>query len=152
MNSDVLVIFENEQVFPEALLYAREFALRINGPVTFLMLVYMSFAGSNLVGAKRHDLKKIGNRVNLLLEESSAPFIKGGLRINSALRIGDPAQELLKFLADRPPFKVIIWGSSQDLPFSCRSPGKHWLGRVIKSLECPLLTVKKRSSKNSRQS
>ncbi len=148
MNSDLLVIFENEQVFPEALHYAREFALRINARVTLLMLVYMSFSGSNLLGVKRHDLKKIGTRVNRLLEECSAPFLVNGLKINSVMRIGDPAQELLKFLADRSPFQVIIWGSSQDLPFACKFSGKHWLGRVTKNLECPLLTVKKRITKN----
>ena len=147
MNSDVLVIFENEQVFPDALHYARAFALRINARVTFLMLVYMSFSDSNLLRVKRHDLKKTGIRVNRLLEEHSLPFIASGLKIKSAVRIGDPAHELLKFLADRPPFKVIIWGSSQELPFSLKSSGKHWLGRITKSLECPLVTVKKRISK-----
>jgi len=147
MKSDLLVIFEKEQVFPDALHYAREFALRINAGVTFLMLVHMSFSGSNLLGVKRHDLKKTGLRVNRLLEEYSAPFIASGLKITSAVRIGDPAHELLKFLADRPPFKLIIWGSSQDLPFAFRSSGKHWLGRITKSLECPLVTVKKRIPK-----
>jgi len=149
MNSDLLVIFENEQVFPEALHYARKFALRINAQVTFLMLVYVSFSGSNLLGVRRHDIKRIGTRVNRLLKDCSAPFLANGLKINSAMRIGDPAQELLKFLADRPPFKVIIWGSNQDLPFACRSSGRrHWLGQVTKNLECPLLTVKKRVTKN----
>ena len=147
MNSDLLVIFENEQVVPDALHYARAFALRINARVTFLMLVYMSFSGSNLLAVKRLDLKKTGTRVNRLLSECSAPFLANGLNVNSALRIGDPAQELLKFLADRPPFQAIIWGSSQDLPFAYRSSERHWLGRVTKSLECPLLTVKKRMTK-----
>ncbi len=147
MNSDLLVVFENEQVFPDALHYAKAFALRINAGVTFLMLVYMSFSGPNLLRVKRHDLKKTGIRVNRLLEECSVPFIASGLKINSAVRIGDPAHELLKFLADRPPFKVIIWGSSQNLPFALKSSGKHWLGRVTTSLECPLLAVRKRIPK-----
>jgi len=148
MISDLLVIFENEQVFPDALNYAREFALRINARTTLLMLVYVSFSGSTLLGVPRNDIQNIGTRVNRLLEECSAPFLANALKINSAMRMGDPAQELLKFLAHRPPFQVIIWGSGQELPFACRASGKkHWLGRVTGSLECPLLTVKKRITK-----
>ena len=145
MNSDVLVLFENEQVFPDALTYAREFAVRINARVTLLMLVSMSFSGANLLGARRNALRKIGPRAHRLLDQFSEPFSRNGLEVSSSLKIGDPAQELLKFLADRPPFQAIIWGSGQDLHFTGRGTGgHHWLRRVMTSLECPLLTVKKR--------
>ncbi len=148
MNSDVLVLFENEQVFPDALTYAREFAVRINARVTLLMLVSMSFSGANLLGARRNALRKIGSNAHRLLNDFSGPFLENGLKVTSALKIGDPAQELLKFLADRPPFQAIIWGSGQDLPFTGRGTGGHWLRRATMSLECPLLTVKKRITGN----
>lgn len=148
MSPDLLVLFEDEQVFPEALRYAREFAMRIDARVTFLMLVSMTFAGSGLLGAKRNALKKVEARAGRLLAEFSQPFIQGRIETGSALKIGDPAQELLKFLADRPPFQAIIWGSGEDLPFLGKGGKGHWLRRVTSSLECPLLTITRRQDKN----
>ncbi len=144
MNSDLLVIFENEQVFPDALTYAREFAMRIDARVAFLMLVSMSFVGSDLLGVKRNALRKIEASSGRLLAELSETFIRSGLETSSALKIGDPAQELLKFLADRPPFQAIVWGSDQNLPFTGKGARAHWLQRVTVSLECPLLTITRR--------
>ncbi|SLM32542.1 conserved hypothetical protein [Desulfamplus magnetovallimortis] len=145
MNSDLLVIFENEQVFPDALTYARELALRIDARVTLLMLVSMSFAGSGILGAKRSALKKIESRAGALLAKFSEPFIRERIEIASALKIGEPAQELIKYLADRPPFKAILWGSGQELPFVAKGGSGHWLRKVTASLECPLLTITRRT-------
>ncbi len=145
MNLDLLVIFENEQVFPEAVTYAREFAIRIDARVTFLMLVSMSFAASDLLVAKRNALRKIEASSGRLLADFSEIFIRRGLETSSVLKIGDPAQELLKFLADRPPFKAIIWGSAPDLPAGGIGSKGHWLRRVTVNLECPLLTITRRT-------
>lgn len=148
MNPDLLVIFENEQVFPDALRYAREFAVRIDARVTFLMLVSMTFAGSSLLGVKRNALRKIEASAGRLLAEFSETFIRSGLETSSALKIGDPAQELLKFLADRTPFQAIVWGSGEDLPLAGKGARGHWLQKVTGSLECPLLTITRRTAGN----
>ena len=145
MNHEILIIFENEQVFPGALTYAREYAMRTESRVTFLMLVAMSFSARDFLGAKRNALQKIEAKAGKLLAELTETFIQKGLETISALRIGDPSQELLKFLADRPSFQAIIWGSGEDLPFAGKITGKHWLCNLAVSLECPLLTVTRRS-------
>ncbi len=146
MSRNILVVFENEEVFPEALVYAREFALRIDARATLLMLVPMVFAGRTVLGPRRNDLKKIENRNGKILSECSQSLIASGIEVSSALKIGDPAEELIKFLADRPPFQAIIWGSGQDLPSRGIAAGRHWIGRVAGSLECPLLTVSRKGS------
>jgi len=145
MNSDLLVIFENEEVFPDALTYAREFAIRSDARVTFLMLVAMSFAASDHLGAKRNALRKVEASSGKLLAEFCEIFIRRGLETSSVLKIGDSAHELLKFLADRPPFKAIIWGSSADIPKGIGARG-HWLRRVAVNLECPLLTITRKKT------
>ena len=140
MFRDILIIFENQKTCQEALDYGREFALRMDARVTFLVLVPMTFRGRSLLGSKRNALSRIEDHAAKLLSRSSETFIQQGIEISSACKVGEPAQELLKFLAERPPFQAIIWGSSPDLP------GKgHWLGRVTGNMECPLLTVSRKA-------
>lgn len=136
----ILLVFENETICAEALTYAREFARRMDCQVTFLMLVPMGFLGRTLLGSKRTALHKIESRVAKQLSACSESFIQHGIEVTSALRVGEPPQEMLKFLADRPPFHAVVWGSSQDLP------GKgHWINRISGTLECPLLTVSRKA-------
>jgi len=144
MFRNILLVFENEEIFPEALIYAREFAMRIDAKVSLLMIVPMSFVGRTLIGPKRNTIKNIEIRGGKLLSDCLQTFIQEGIEVNSAIKIGDPAQELKKFLADRPPFQSIVWGSGRDLPDKGKGPQRHWMSRVVGSLECPLLTVSKR--------
>ena len=144
MARNILLVFENEQILPEALIYAREFALRIDAKVTLLMIEPMSFAGRTVIGPKRNTIRNVEIRVGKLLSDCLQTFIQKGIEVNSALKIGDPAQELMKFLADRPPFQSIVWGSGRELPDRGRGANRHWMAKVVGSLECPLLTVSKR--------
>jgi len=144
MKHELLIIFENEQVFSGALTYAREYAARTDARVTFLVLVAMSFSSFDFLGVKRKKLQEIETKTEKLLVQLTDVFIQKGIETSTALRIGDPSQELLKFLADRPSFQAIIWGSGQDLPFGGRVKKKHWLYHISGHLECPLLTVTRR--------
>ena len=144
MFRNILLVFENEEIFPAALIYTRELALRIDAKVTLLMIVPMSFAGNTGIGPKRNTIRNIETRAGRLLSDCLQAFIQEGIEVNSALKIGEPAQELMKFLADRPPFQAIVWGSGGDLPDRGKGPQRHWMARVVGSLECPLLTVSKR--------
>jgi len=150
VNRELLILFENEQVFSGALTYAREYAARTDARVTFLMLVTMSFSSFDFLGTKRKVLQEIETRTGKLLAQLTEIFIQKGLETSAVLRIGDPPQELLKFLADRPSFQAIIWGSGQDLLFTGRAKGKHWLSHIAGNLECPLLTVTRRLNKDDK--
>jgi hypothetical protein len=147
MSRNILLVFENEEIFPEALTYVREFAMRIDARVTLLMIVPMSFVGNTVISPKRNNIRNIEIRVGRLLSDCLQTFILDGIEVSSALKIGDPAQELMKFLADRPPFQSIVWGSGNDLPDKGRGAQRHWMSKVVGSLECPLLTVSKREDR-----
>jgi hypothetical protein len=144
MRNEVLMVFENEQVYSGALIYAREYALRMDAKVAFLMLVAMSFSTPGAIRDKRNTLHQIETRVGKLLAELTETFIQKGIEVSSALKIGEPSQELLKFLADRSSFQAIVWGSGQDFVSMGKVKGKHWLQRLDGNLECPLLTVSRR--------
>ena len=137
-----LVVFENERVSEKALVYARELALRMDSEVTLLMLVEMPFQDRLNLAPKRTAIREIEKRMGKVLSECSAEFLKKSIVVAAALRMGVPAQELLKFLAERPPFQVVIWGSSEDLPEGGRLRRSHWIGKIAETLECPLLAVR----------
>lgn len=137
----VLVVLENEEVCRQAVDYARELAARMGAEVTLLMLVEMPLLDHGALGHKRNALSELDERVGRLLAELGAEFLREGVTAGAALRVGDPAQELVKFLAERPPFQVAIWGSSQELPAPAR---RHWLAKAADTLECPLWTVSSR--------
>lgn len=133
-----LVILENEQIHAPAVDYARHLARRMDAEVSILMLVGMTFHDSAGVGGKRCAVSDLEQRAGGLLAELSAKFIQDGVTTGVALRLGDQAQELVKFLAERPPFKAVIWGSGHELPGPAH---RHWLAKAMGSLECPLWTV-----------
>jgi len=137
----ILVIFENEKICPQAISYCRELALRMDSEVALLMLVEMAFLDRSFLGSKRMAMTLLEKRSGEMLGGISSDFLKEGISVRVALRVGDAAQELLKFLAERPPFQAVIWGSSEDLPYGGQLRRTHWLGKVADTLECPLLAV-----------
>jgi hypothetical protein len=144
MFRNILLVFENEEIFPEALIYARELALRNDAKITLLMLVPMSFNGHMVIGPQRNTIRNIEMRAGKLLSDCLQTFIQEGIEVNSALKLGDQAQEFMKFLSDRPPFQSVVWGSGKDLPNLIRGARRHWISKVAGRLECQLLVVSKR--------
>jgi hypothetical protein len=139
-----LVVFENQNVLSQAVDYVRELAKRMDCEVTLLMLVEMAFLDDPLLGKKRHEVIDLEERARRVLREQVTGLIGDGVTVAAALRVGDPAQELVKFLAEHPPFQVMVWGSGQELPEAGKGGRSHWLSKVAGALECPLLTVQTR--------
>ncbi len=146
MFQKILVVFENEKVCDDSLTYARELALRMDSDVTLLMLVEMAFLDRAYLGSKRSAISHIEERMGKTLGDLTSRFFKEGIAISAALRVGHPAEELIKFLAGKPPFQALIWGSSESLPEGGRFPKGHWIRKVASTLECPLLTVSSRGT------
>jgi nucleotide-binding universal stress UspA family protein len=136
-----LVVFENEKICQKALTYARGLALRMDSEVTLLMLVEMAFVGRSFLDAKRVAINALEERIHKVLSTYSAEFLREGISVGVALRVGNPAQELVKFLAERPPFQAVIWGSGEELPEGTQPRKPHWINKIVSSLECPLLAV-----------
>ena len=137
----ILVIFENEKICRQAVSYSRELALRMDSEVALLMLVEMAFLDRVYLGSKRSAIRRLEARMGKMIGNLTSEFLKEGISVRVALRVGDAAQELLKFLAERPPFQAVIWGSHEDLPDGGQLRRTHWLGKVADTLECPLLAV-----------
>ncbi len=140
MFRDILLIFDGQKICQEALTYAKELSSRMDARVSFLMLIRMSFLGRVFMDAKRRALSRIEDNAPRLLSDAAEAFVQQGIEVRSAFRIGEPGQELLKFLAVHAPFQAVIWGSTPELP------GRgHWIVRTTASMECPLLCVNKKA-------
>ena len=142
MFNRILVVLENEKINAKAIYFARELAQRMDAEVSFLMLVEMDFLGRTWLGSSRNAIAGLEDRVGQQMTEISSDFLRGGIATSAALRVGDPKPELFKFLAERPPFQGLIWGSQEELPGGLSKP--HWLTEAASSLECPLWTVSDR--------
>ena len=138
----VLVVMENEQVDSRAVFYARELAQRMDSEVSLLMLVEMAALDRTWLGSSRCAISELDDRVGRRMAELSRDFLQSGIATSVALRVGDPRHELFKFLAERPPFQVLIWGSGEELPGG--SQKGHWMAKAAAALECPLWTVSSR--------
>jgi len=136
-----LLVFENEKVSDKALIYTRELALRMDSEVTLLMLVEMPFQDGSHLAPKRTAIIELEKRMSTVLSKCSSELLKKGLVVSTALRIGMPAQEFWKFLAERSPFQVVIWGSGDELAERGPVPKNHWISKLAGKLECPLMTV-----------
>ncbi len=141
MFKNILVIFENEKVCDHAVKYSCELAHRMDSDVTFLMLMEMSFPNRLSIDSKRKTIKKIETRISKTLGNMSSEFLKHGIPVSVAIRVGDASQEFLKFLAERESFQTVIWGSDEKLPYVNHGRKTHWLAKVADVLECPLIAA-----------
>jgi nucleotide-binding universal stress UspA family protein len=148
MFRNILVIFENEKVCDHAVKYACELAHRMDSDVTFLMLMEMAFPNRLSIDSKRKAIRKIESRIGKILGDMSSELLKQGIPVSVALRVGDASQELLKFLAERPSFQTVIWGSGEKLPYMDQGRRTHWLARVADILEGPLIAVSSQKAQN----
>ncbi len=141
MFHNILVVFENEKICSNAVMYAQELAIRMDAEVTLLMLIEMTFFDNSFIASKRDAVMHIEERIGEKLRDLFALFMKHGVSVRATLKVGNPLEELVKFLAEKQPFQIIIWGSSENLPVKDHTAQKHWVQKVINILECPLFTV-----------
>ena len=76
------------------------------------------------------------------LEEVCLVARAADVAVSAALRRGDRASELLKFLGSRTPFRALIWGGDPQVlsarPFG---GGRHWFNRIRAQIHCPVVTA-----------
>lgn len=148
MFKNILVIFENEKICDHAVKYSSELAYRMDSDVTFLMLMEMSFPNRLSIDSKRKSIQKTETRISKILGEISSELLKHGIPVSVAIRVGDASQELLKFLAERPAFQAVIWGSDEIIPDASHGRKSHWLAKVADTLECPLIAAGSQKPEN----
>lgn len=129
----ILVVMENEIVCAQALDFAAELAQRLAAEAKLLMVVEPPPAANRQPELERRAVQA--------LDRLASRFVERGVAAEATLRLGQPRRELLRFLAQRPPFQALIWGSGHELAGGRHG---HWLEKTAGLLECPLWTVASR--------
>jgi len=136
-----LIVFEDDRVCPEVLRFIREYCFRMNRGVTFLILATLTSVADRPEKSREmaaHEaLEDAGRLAKTLLED----FEKLGIPSRITLRVGDPGQELIRFLDEQPAFSLIVWGSDDAIPKSTPGGRAHWMVETTKRLAYPIYSV-----------
>jgi len=129
----ILVLLEDSWWHEESVRYAFELAKRLHGCVEVLILT-----------SSREPADGAGDALGRSLEQVAA---EEGVCLTTFVRRGDKASELVKHIATHPPIDMMVWGGDEAALGSGRSHrSRHWLARIRKEIECPVLTATKRTS------
>lgn len=137
----ILILLDGPVVRSEVTRYSVELALRMKAKLYLLMLLrWRNLPGS---GGPWSLISKQG-----MLREKAKQALQGclkeiqgsGVDAEGAVRQGDPASELLKYLAESKPFQAVIWGGNESFLRRKGIPKRdHWLERVREELDCALV-------------
>jgi hypothetical protein len=145
MKRSILILMDSFSVRQEAVQYAIGLAKRMDFSVVILMILSQPVSAA---GAERENPGgELRARAEQAVRESVEAIKKAGLPVEIQLKIGDPASELIKFLAGPMRFQTIIWASEPDLMNKKRAGARfHWLVKIKDVVECPVVVPFMKSS------
>jgi len=137
----ILLIFDNLEIKEEVVSYTLELAKRMNSDILLLLLLSIDF---KINRDSDYDSKKILER-ELAGRNLLKPYLKmmedKEVGARGVVKIGDPASQLLKLMAEEQRFLTIVWGGDKRVIGSRRLKlGEHWLAPILSKLECPFVT------------
>lgn len=140
MQRNILLLFDNIDIREEAVNYAIALAGRMKACITILLLLRLDFESERINGSDLKDIQELsdaGDRaVSQWLEKMSSEGTEGV----GIVRVGEPASELLKFLAEGMEFDTVIWGGDRAIVGGRRLRlGEHWMTRIMDKLGCPMV-------------
>jgi len=134
MRPQIMALFDSASMRRESLKYSIELAKRMNATLT--LLVILPFEVSRNTSNDIEPMIKRGVQAEELLKKHVEPIKNTGLSVETAVRIGNPRSELVKYIAEAGRFEIIVWGAKPDL----MKKKDHWLVRMKDTLECPVIT------------
>lgn len=148
MSRNVILVLTDDVHLTEGIpLYAWALAERSDADVHFLLLLrpdpYLPESNGNITSVAA-NLDELTTRSQQLLsrylEDTQARVGDVGV-VQATVRVGDPASELLKFLAANPVPFCVVWGGNKDIFASgkLKKHSDHWLAKVQDSITCPVV-------------
>jgi hypothetical protein len=130
MPPKIMVLTESYQIHWEAVRYSIALAQRLDAVLILLMLLHLESTPKTPRGV--NTVLALQTRGEQVIRQPIAEMEKAGISVESAIRIGDPRSELLKFLAESDRFHSIVWGGDGGAIHE----KQHWmsnLGADVKS-------------------
>ena len=134
MRSQIMVLFDSASIRRESLQYSIELAKRMNSNLN--LLVILPFEINPTASNDIEPMIKRGVQAKESLEKHIETIKNAGVPVETAVRIGNPRSELVKYVAEAGRFEIIVWGARPDL----MKKKDHWLVRMKDTLECPVVT------------
>ena len=134
MRPQIMVLFDSASIRSESIRYSIELAKRLDATLT--LLVILPFEVNPTFSGGIEPMIKRGAEAEKSLKKHIEPIKNAGLSVETAVRIGNPKSELLKYVAESGRFEIIIWGATPDL----MKKKDHWLVQMKNTLECPVIT------------
>ena len=133
MVRNIMVLFDSACVRGEALKYSTELAKRIDAALVLLMI--LPFDVSENTANVIESMIKLGGQVKDTLNRHADTIRNLGIPVETAVRIGNPRSELVKFLAESGKFQTIVWGGKPNL----MRRKAHWLVHVQDIVKCAVV-------------
>ncbi len=134
MRSKIMVLFDSASVRRESLQYSIELAKRMNSNLSLLVILPFGVCQTTPIGIE--PMIERGAQAKEALKKNIETIKNAGLAAETAVRIGNPRSELVKYLAETSRFEIIVWGSRPDL----MKRKDHWLVQMKDILGCPVVT------------
>ena len=144
MISQIMVLFDSASIRRESLRYSIELAKRMNSNLT--LLVILPFNVGTTASNSIEPMIKLGLQAKESLKRNIEVIKNADLSVETAIRIGNPRSELVKYIAEAGRFETIVWGARPEL----MKRKDHWLVRMKDALECPVVTPFIKHSANTK--
>ena len=129
-----MLLFDSASIRRESLRYSIALAKRMNSNLTLLVILPFEVCATSSDGIQ--PLIKRAVKAKESLNKHIENIKNAGLSVETAVRIGNPRSELVKYVAEAGRFEIIVWGARPDLMKS----KDHWLVRMKDTLQCPVVT------------
>lgn len=150
MPKKILILLDSPSVRSEVKTYSVELARRMGARVHLLMLLRWEAPSVDRAAAAARDSEgaEIGSEAETVLQDCVNEIRSRDVDAVGSMRQGDPASELLKYLAEYQPFQAVVWGGSEAYIRRRRTPVRtHWLERIREQLDCTLVVPSLRREK-----
>ena len=134
MKPRIMVLFDSASIRREALRYSIELAKRMKSSLILLMILSFEVCSPNVNAVE--PMMEIGIEANESLKKHAQIIRNEGIAVETAVRIGNPRSELVKYVAEAGRFEIIVWGATPGL----MKKKNHWFVQIKNILECPVVT------------
>ena len=108
MSPRIMVLTESFYISRDAVRYSIALAKRLDAALVVLMLLHLESTPKSL--RDMNTVLALQTQGEKAIQQPIAEMERAGIFVESAVRIGDPRSELLKFMAESDRFHSIVWG------------------------------------------
>jgi hypothetical protein len=140
MERKILLLFDSMDIRDEVVRFAMTLAARMGAGVIMLLLIRSQFETDGAAGTDAQRIQALYAGGEAAMKPWLQAMALEDVPATGILRVGEPASELLKFLAEGHDFDTVVWGGDKKI-LGERRPrlGEHWMARIMDKLGRPMV-------------